>query len=105
MAANREALIDCETGQIIESGGKRLRGECRKCGLCCLFNKNRPPGVPFPDVKRRRCRHLVGTPTGTASHKCQCGIYAVRPASCHLWPELYHFEMGYVPEGCGYYYE
>jgi hypothetical protein len=51
------------------SGGPLLRGECSKCGSCCVVEQD---GVPYT------CTHLiqfdrVGEPKATV-----CGVYLVR---------------------------
>ena len=92
---SRRAVVDCNSGNIVSQQGKRLRGECSKCGECC-----RMPGVPYPDYEKKCCRYLSRKHSGDGMIFI-CNIYPVRPIGCALWPEV----IDKLPEECTLYFE
>lgn len=98
----RQALVDCNSGNIVSQNGKKLLGECNKCGKCCRFEDE--PTVPYPDFIKRCCSHLVPKIIG-GQQRYVCDIYSIRPVSCGFWPEITDFENNQVPEECDLYYE
>lgn len=95
----RQAVVDCNSGNIVSQNGRKLKGECNQCGKCCKM-----PGVPYPDEIRRCCSHLVPKIIG-GQQRYICDIHSIRPVACGFWPEITDFENDQVPEECTLYYE
>jgi len=81
----RVALIDADRLRLLELNGKRLIGECRRCGACCKLTKCELLGVEMVDDKPR---HF-------------CKDYHNRSMRCTLWP----YPGDPIPEGCGFHWE
>ena len=96
----RQAVVDINSGNIVSQQGRILKGECSKCGKCCLST-----GVPYPDEDNLRCRHLREKSDGDGMQIYICDIYSIRPVGCAFWPEIIDFENNQVPEECTLYFE
>ena len=73
-----------------------LKGECNQCAQCCICwyydIPNQPAEIP---PRLGWCSHL-DLETG------ECRIWDTRPEGCRKYPTIRDFEMGWVPEGCGF---
>jgi len=101
-----EAVLDwCERDSIYEGPVRRMRLDCLECGACChdsnviLYDEDlerfreggRPDLTKKPFVERRngklRLRFVGG---GACQHldsrDLKCGIYAIRPFNCSVFP-------------------
>ncbi len=75
-----------EKMRIVDVDGRRLLGECKRCGKCCKINRD--------------CPEVVNeTLDGKPWHVCK--IYFDRPVRCAIWP----LSGDPIPEGCGFHYE
>ncbi len=78
----RKAIIDLDTGRLLEVEGKVLTGECLRCGKCC-----------------RDCEHLIwDTYLDHARTKSisRCGFQIKKFCILAPYPE------DVMPEGCGF---
>jgi Fe-S-cluster containining protein len=64
------------------------KGHCNQCGDCCKFHPTKPPGVPFPNMRTRRCAQVFEADDGT----WRCSIYDDRPYWCAVFPLPEHMD-------------
>jgi len=71
-------------------------GECNRCGQCCVCWFYDMPDQPASIPPRKGwCQHLdLETKT--------CRIWDKRPEGCRGFPTVRDFELGTVPETCGF---
>jgi Fe-S-cluster containining protein len=80
------ALVIIEEQRIVSVNGRRLLGECRRCGACC---------------RATGCTHIVQDEVlEDGSRPWRCDIYHTRPMGCALWPL-----PDQVREDCGFHYQ
>lgn len=94
-----KVLVEIKTREISEcvdeNGDAWVRiGKCKRCGWCCSFHPTKPPGVPFPNIRTKRCAYISETGQG----EWLCGLQDTKPFGCAVFPLLGHM----VSPECGY---
>lgn len=92
---SRQALVDLNEHRIISQNGKVLRGQCCRCGECCIHVH-----VPYKQNFNSWCEKLVKQRTRDGV-RFLCSIYRIRPVGCALWPE----PTDELPEACTFRWE
>ena len=78
-------LIITEKYKIVAQDEYFLRGQCKRCGACCL---------------RLKCPHLIFE-TVNDQRQAVCTIYTKRPVWCAIWPQI----DDKLPPSCGFRWE
>ena len=79
-----------------DGGEPTVTGECSRCCRCCVCWKYDVPDQPADQPPRKDwCPHL--DPEAKV-----CRIWENRPEGCRLFPTTGDFELGCVPECCGF---
>ncbi|WP_145925489.1 YkgJ family cysteine cluster protein [Dehalogenimonas formicexedens] len=73
-----------------------LTGGCNRCYQCCIcWIYELPDGSAAEAPRKGWCPHLD-------LEKRACRIWGDRPEGCWRFPTLRDFELGCVPESCGF---
>lgn len=73
-----------------------LIGRCNRCFQCCVSWKYEEPDGPAGAApKKEWCPNLD-------VEKRACRIWEERPEGCWTYPTVRDFELGSVPEACGF---